>query len=129
MQPNTTLPEPVMKSYKAYISQAEAAAAPTPRQIGTNTIGNIIWTKATTGQYIGTLNGAFPEGKTVCPPFDSGGAVSLPIGNATALSNMYTLKRVNNNTVNLLVFDNSYTGVDLADITANELYIEINVFK
>lgn len=38
-----------------------------------NTIGNIIWTRNDVGQYIGSLVGGFPDGKTFCyPPSGSG---------------------------------------------------------
>ncbi len=34
-----------------------------------NTIGNIVWTRNTVGQYMGTLAGAFPVNKTISPQF------------------------------------------------------------
>lgn len=31
-----------------------------------NTVGAVVWTRSSSGIFIGTLNGAFPAGKTIC---------------------------------------------------------------
>jgi hypothetical protein len=62
--------EPVYKSdlgaYKVYTAMLTQVgiSAPTADVILQNTIGNIVWTYAGVGQYIGTLAGAFTVGKT-----------------------------------------------------------------
>lgn len=52
------------KVYTALISQSNTDAPVTI--VLENTIGNIVWTRANTGQYLGTLTGAFTLDKTVC---------------------------------------------------------------
>lgn len=49
--------------YTALLQYTSDSLPPTPIVLE-NTIGNIVWTKSGTGQYTGTLVGAFPEGKT-----------------------------------------------------------------
>jgi hypothetical protein len=51
------------KAYTALLSQDDTNA-PTAIIIK-NTIGNIVWSRVSEGSYKGTLNGAFPEGKTL----------------------------------------------------------------
>jgi hypothetical protein len=54
------------KPYKGYvfnISQS-GASAPTVAVLGLNEIGTIVWTRTTTGVYVGTLVGAFPTSLT-----------------------------------------------------------------
>jgi hypothetical protein len=46
--------------YTALISQA-GTAFPTKTILGTNSIGNIVWTREGVGRYIGTLDKAFPS--------------------------------------------------------------------
>lgn len=49
--------------YTALLTQA-GTANPTATTLGTNSIGAIVWTRDSTGFYIGTLTGAFPANKT-----------------------------------------------------------------
>lgn len=60
--------------YKAVLNQT-GTNAPTEDDIVKNTIGNIIWTRDSTGLYYGTLSGAFTTGKTIAltSGFDSNG--------------------------------------------------------
>lgn len=51
------------KVYEALLTQS-GTSAPSVTVLGNNDIGNIVWSYNSTGQYIGTLNGAFPSGKT-----------------------------------------------------------------
>ena len=60
--PSPTLP---YKVYTALLTQIDAEAP--VATVLENTLGGIIsWTRDSAGNYIGTLNGAFPLGKTVC---------------------------------------------------------------
>lgn len=52
------------KVYTAYIGQV-GTGAPTVT-IMENTIGAIVWTRTSTGSYLGTLTGAFTNNKTAC---------------------------------------------------------------
>ena len=55
--------------YKVYTATADDQTGtgtddPSINILGDNTIGNIVWTRITTGLFFGTLVGAFPAGKT-----------------------------------------------------------------
>ncbi len=50
--------------YTALLTQT-GTDAPTTTILGDNTIGNIVWTRASTGVYRGTLTGAFQSGTTL----------------------------------------------------------------
>jgi hypothetical protein len=51
------------KVYTALLSQS-GASAPTATVLGTNTIGTIVWTRNSAGNYTGTLSAAFTANKT-----------------------------------------------------------------
>lgn len=51
------------KIYTALLSQS-GTGAPTATVLGTNEIGTIVWTRNSTGNYTGTLSGAFTANKT-----------------------------------------------------------------
>jgi hypothetical protein len=51
------------KIYTALLSQS-GTSAPTATVLGTNEIGTIVWTRNSTGNYTGTLTGAFTANKT-----------------------------------------------------------------
>lgn len=51
------------KGYEFLISQS-GTSAPTVIILGYNTVGTIVWTRTTTGVYVGTLVGAFVVNKT-----------------------------------------------------------------
>lgn len=58
-----------LRPYKAYVCLLQAGGTPTPSPSFIeleNTIGAIVWTRSNVGEYIGTLNGAFPMDKVVC---------------------------------------------------------------
>lgn len=56
------------KGYKSYTGRITQSGSADPTVVihGYNTIGSIVWTRAGTGQYYGTLTGAFANGKTIC---------------------------------------------------------------
>jgi len=60
----TTTVVPLFKEYYALVSQTGTANITV--QVVYNTIGNIVWTKANTGFFLGTLAGAFTTNKTFC---------------------------------------------------------------
>jgi len=51
--------------YRALMNQA-GTAAPVATILGDNTIGAIVWTRNSTGVYVGTLVGAFGQTRTWC---------------------------------------------------------------
>ncbi len=56
---------PIQPTYKIYKGLIQQNDSNNPNIIlFENTIGNIVWTRLNTGEYIGTLAGAFPQFKT-----------------------------------------------------------------
>lgn len=58
-------PAPTYKIYRALMTQS-GTSAPIANVLE-NTLGNIVWTYNSMGQYTGTLDGAFPENKYFAP--------------------------------------------------------------
>ena len=58
----------LIKPYKVYTALLSQTGedAPVPTVLENTLVGTVDWTREEAGNYIGTLNGAFPEGKTVC---------------------------------------------------------------
>ena len=89
-----------------------------------NTIGNIVWTRNITGDYYGTLIGAFPQNKTWCSATSGAN-----IGNTTVLF----LTRDNDDTLRLqskALFDGADQDIN-SDDGGNLVYecsIEIRVY-
>lgn len=58
-----------LRPYKAYVCLIQAGGTPTPSPnfiVLENSIGSITWARTNVGEYIGTLNGAFPANTVVC---------------------------------------------------------------
>lgn len=55
------------KPYNVYTANHAqvSTSAPTTSPLGLNEIGTIVWTRTNTGEYLGTLSGAFPSAKTI----------------------------------------------------------------
>jgi hypothetical protein len=74
--------------YEASLDQS-GTDAPVATVLGTNGIGEIVWTRSGAGTYIGTKTDAFPDGRTVChppgvvPDADLGGAIVGDLARAT----------------------------------------------
>ena len=60
--------EPILRPYKVYTAllTQSGGLAPVDTVLENTLGGTLVWTRQSTGNYIATLNGAFPEGKTVC---------------------------------------------------------------
>lgn len=104
------------KSYEAAITQ-NGTGAPTV-SIFNNTIGNIIWSRTSTGNYIGTLVGAFPSTKT--PTIMN---VFLYV---SPNSYQYSIQR---NASDDSIVLNSFTGSTLTDSVLSSTFIEIRVYN
>lgn len=63
----TALETPEFLSYKAQLEQT-GVADPVANILGNNDLGAIVWTRLAQGDYLGTLVGAFPQGKTFFYP-------------------------------------------------------------
>lgn len=105
------------KVYKAFITQS-GVNAPTVT-ILENTIGDIVWTRANTGQYAGTLTDAFPGGKTFC--------LKLNGSDCKALGNTFSFGRSGNSAVYVNSFNGVYTTA--SDGILDSTQIEIQVYE
>jgi len=66
----------LVRPYKVYSGKIVQTGTDTPTiTIYENTIGSIVWTRNSTGEFWGTLNSAFTEGKTICFPSSRHGVV------------------------------------------------------
>lgn len=86
------------KKYVALMNQT-LSAAPTAT-ILENTLGNIVWTKSSTGVFYGTLIGAFPLNKT----FVMGGSPDINSGGGDIA--LMDIRRVDDDNIIMNVFDN-----------------------
>lgn len=104
---------PTYQKYVALISQT-GTADPTI-EILENTIGDIIWTRTSAGDYLGTLTGAFPQLKTyiVFQNFYSGTGSYISF-----------MLRVTDDTINIVTKDNTNTFIDnVLDYTTIEIRV------
>lgn len=102
------------KVYTALLNQS-GASAPTATVLGTNTIGTIVWTRNSTGNYTGTLSAAFTANKTwliVQQGDQSGGSINN------------ILSWTDGNSLLLTVFDNVGNPTD----GLTNLSMEIRVY-
>jgi lysophospholipase L1-like esterase len=84
------------KIYKALISQS-GTSDPTATILGVNSIGTIVWTRNSAGDYTGTLSGAFTASKTW-----------LEVSSANI-----SLSRINSNEVNLTTSGDNFTDISI----------------
>jgi len=89
--------------YNGLISQAGDTRAPTAVVLKSS-LGTIIWTRFNTGQYLGTLVGAFPNNKT----FILFNAPLAEVGEEYAFS----VKRVSDDVVSLNVYNAAFDPID-----------------
>ena len=101
------------KSYVALISQS-GTAAPTAIVLE-NTIGDIVWSFQSTGEYFGTLTGAFPSGKVIT------------LSNQIKTLETITIQRKNDNDIAINTF-NALTGAGINGTLVNAS-IEIRVYN
>ena len=102
------------KVYSALITQS-GTAAPTVTVLE-NAIGAIVWTRTSTGEYAGTLAGAFTASKTF---------VSLTLNYAGTSVTGYSVSP-NNNYVSIQTLNSANTAVDSKLVSAS---LEIRVYN
>jgi lysophospholipase L1-like esterase len=97
------------KKYKGLMSQT-GTNAPTPTVLENTFSGAIVWSRTTTGQFIGTLTGAFTNNKTLS---------AITVGSGVGSTSItFTCYRVDNNTVALTTTSgNSYADSILTNAT------------
>lgn len=103
------------KKYVANIAQT-GTSDPTAAVLGDNTIGSIVWTRNSAGNYTGTLSGAFTVNKTWLS------AHSSALGKVTA-----SLSRVDADTVTLIVYGED-SGAVVPEDDFDSVSIEIRVY-
>jgi hypothetical protein len=114
--------------YVALLTQS-GTSAPVATVIQNTLGGTVVWTRINTGVYIGTLAGAFPEDKTICPPFgNNNNFCFLPLSNNT--KGYYNAGQASINTVFVTTYsDLDYSAVDLSTISlSSPILIEIRVY-
>lgn len=105
------------KVYTALLSQA-GTSAPTATVLENTLGGTVVWTRSNTGQYVGTLTGAFTDQKTIIFVNRSNPA-------ATAFDTNMAANVININTVGYTTFSNSA----YVDGQTNSASIEIRVYN
>jgi hypothetical protein len=120
--------EPTYKVYTAILSQ-NGTGAPSAN-ILENTIGNIVWSYSSAGNYLATLAGAFTSQKTFF--YVSSEADYNPPGQIY-IQNIRTLTRITDGIVNLNQTNLNFTaGVFSSAGNVNDftnLYLEIRVYN
>lgn len=122
---NNSLSEWVLESvgydyYRCQLFQNGSSGAPYDNVLGSHSLSDFItWEKLDTGLYRGTLEGAFPEFKT---QFIHSGTsfnhsvlsspVSSPPGEFISSLNHVHIERLDNDTIFIHVFDDSFNRID-----------------
>lgn len=78
---------PTYKKYVALLTQS-GTAAPSAIELE-NTIGNIVWSRESAGEYFATLSNAFTSNKTwltICPILKSTGSLKIIKENANSIN-------------------------------------------
>lgn len=103
------------RPYSVYTAKHIQAgtAAPTTAPVGFNDIGNIVWTRNSTGSYYGTLANAFPDAKTIF----------LSENGLTEFASGGSIRRVDDNTVEV----RTLASGSLSD-GIGSFYFEIRVY-
>lgn len=111
----------VKKIYAAAFTQSSGSAPTIVTLFANQLSAAIVWTRQSTGTYIGTLAGAFLANKV--PTQD--GFIRFGSNLGSTILNTYTIQRLTDNTIAIGTFQN---GV-LADGLLTNQYFEISVFN
>lgn len=99
------------KIYRAFLTQ-NSTSNPIAVVAGPNTIGDIVWTRATTGIYVGTLAGAFV------------GNIALITGEKD-ISRAVKINYISSNAISIA----SYIDGEYSDGALSNQYIEIRIYE
>jgi hypothetical protein len=106
----------ILSTYQKYVALISQSGTADPTiTILENTIGNIVWTRSSTGDYLGTLIGAFPQLKTfiVFQNFYSGTG-----------SHISFIQRITDDTINIVTKNNTNAFIDnVLDYTTIEIRV------
>lgn len=110
------------RPYKVYSATITQSGTSDPiLEIYENTIGNIAWTRGATGEYYGTLIGAFTDAKTMIP-----NAQSVIQSDGTAVATSVRIYRMNDNAV---VVNTKQNNINADSILASGYSFEIRVYN
>lgn len=119
---------PSYKVYTALITQS-GTDAPVATVLENTLGGTVVWSRQGLGDYRATLTNAFPDGKTLVLPSNSG-VTLMPIGYNLPFDYGYLTQRIDNNTIGLTFVQSSdYGAVEMSDLMgSNQTFIEIRVY-
>lgn len=119
-----------IKEYKALFTQT-GTSAPNPI-ILSNTIGTIVWTRDSVGSYLGTLDGAFDDTKTLNNIFGEFNGIAntyIPISDQSSITGYYTMYLNSSNEIWLITVDETFTPIEYSTLlTVTKLPINIQTF-
>lgn len=111
---------PPAAPYLKYVAIMEQSGTDAPvATILENTIGAIVWTRASTGSYRGTLAGAFLEGKVVIFTNPDWNNTNAFVSNAS---------RINDDRIDYGTYDGGSAGIAIALTDGGIIHIEIRVY-
>lgn len=119
-------PLPNYKIYKVLISQS-GENAPTVT-ILENTLGNIVWTRNSTGTYLGTLTGVFTTSKLFLPNPNAANGSFILRDVSFASTGAYSINRKTNDILEIRSYNAVGSGA-IADEILNNAPIEIIVYN
>jgi hypothetical protein len=123
-------------SYKVYsVSLIQTGTNnPVPTVLENTLAGNIVWTRTGVGQYIGTLEDAFPLDKTICPQFPCFNIVESAIflnistntGRPGGFINAYNL---DGNSISIEIYDEEGEYAEWSQTLESPFFMEIRVYN
>lgn len=122
----------IPKKYTAILTQT-GTSDPTATVFENTLGGNVVWTRTNTGQYSGTLVGAFPVGKTICNCSINRGYTFISGPNITYTYHLFA--QPNTDTIDITLGVLTYSGLNLSSTTVTDLgagtytRIQIEVFS
>jgi len=106
------------KVYKALLTQS-GTSAPVATVLENTLSGTLVWTRASAGNYSGTLTGEFVHNKTyvygMIDYYDQGQAL-IPISDGAAIIGYYSVFITDPNSIDVEVFNATFTNVDLSTL-------------
>lgn len=121
------------KVYTALLSQT-GTNAPVATVLQNTFDNEIVWTRSGIGSYVGTLTGAFINGRTITLPvncsFDGQQAV-MPYANDSAINGHIGFARFSENEINIFVYDSTGGFVEWSTVlgASYEMLVKIEVYN
>ena len=112
--------------YTALLSQS-GTDAPVATVLQNTLGGDVVWTRNTLGIYDGTLLGAFPANRTIFPACPSTYSL-MPLFISVPYDNSLQPYRVNDNNVQIAVYNNTGSLIEWSSVLDTTVFIEIRVY-